>query len=703
MPVEELDLVDEILGAAAAELVARQPNASESTSVVGAPISIAPERRLRLRNPFAGARSRTWNGRWVVGFGLAFAAGAIACLAVLGGAAVAAFSANSNRVIAGVEVGSVDLSGMSRDQVIARLHVAYAYLGQGEVTVTTPTGAATITYQQLGRAPDVEFMADEAMRIGHSGNPIGDAATMLRTIINADSLPIAVRIDPTAVATSLRQLAGANVVPQDAQASVQYGTFAYSSSASGRAIDEAAISSALINHLAEPNAPANFQAGGAFVELRPRVSDKDAQAAIAAAQKMVVDVSLLFGGDAPTPAASGSPVSSQTTKPPKISLIEAKTVLGWIVFGTNSDGRYGPTADPAPIRAYLSGLSAQIRIAPVEPTIVFDSSGALVSLKGGSDGTEIDAVATSRAISAYLDSLASGEKPVSAVTAITAAVAPNVTVDGLSHLVAIGSWTTTFFPDVSNGNGANIRVPAKLLNGQVVAPGQQFGFLSAVSPVDQAHGYTWGGVIEQGKSDHTGAMGGGICSASTTMFNAAARAGLQIDERHPHFYYIGRYPIGLDATVYSNGYQVWDLKWTNDTPNPIVILAGSTYGSKSTITVQLWSLPLARTVAFSPEFRANVVRAADRKVYVSTLKPNQQNRTEYPTDGFDTSRTRTVTDSTGKVIHTETWTSHYTKVDGILQIGGSPPAPPVPPPAAPSAAPVLPPAAPAVGFAKSKP
>ena len=76
---------------------------------------------------------------------------------------------------------------------------------------------------------------------------------------------------------------------------------------------------------------------------------------------------------------------------------------------------------------------------------------------------------------------------------------------------------------------------------------------TAVGPIDAAHGYTMGGVIQGGKSDHTGAMGGGICSASTTMFNAAARAGLQIDERHAHFYYINRYPVGLDATVYSNG------------------------------------------------------------------------------------------------------------------------------------------------------
>jgi vancomycin resistance protein YoaR len=221
-------------------------------------------------------------------------------------------------------------------------------------------------------------------------------------------------------------------------------------------------------------------------------------------------------------------------------------------------------------------------------------------------------------------------------------------------------------------------VPAALLNGQVVAPGQQFSFLQAVSPIDTAHGFAMGGVIIHGKSDHTGAIGGGICSASTTMFNAAARAGLQIDERHAHSYYINRYPLGLDATVYSNGYSAMDLKWTNDTPNPIVIRGRTTKGSKSTITIELWSLPLNRTVTFSPEYKSNVLKATDQTVYTTTIPVGQQVRAEYPTDGFDTSRTRTVTDAAGNVIHSDTWISKYIRVNGLLEIGHK--ATPTPPP-----------------------
>jgi hypothetical protein len=154
--------------------------------------------------------------------------------------------------------------------------------------------------------------------------------------------------------------------------------------------------------------------------------------------------------------------------------------------------------------------------------------------------------------------------------------------------------------------------------------------------------------------------------------------------------------VGLDATVFSSGDQTWDLQWTNDTPNPILIVAGSTYGSASIITIQLWSLPLDRKVTFSPEFKANVVPASDSTVYSTSLPVGQEARAEFPTDGFDTSRTRTVTDSFGKVIHTDTWNSHYSVVDGILVIGAAPARAPVPLPGAPQPAVLPAPPSPAV-------
>jgi len=161
---------------------------------------------------------------------------------------------------------------------------------------------------------------------------------------------------------------------------------------------------------------------------------------------------------------------------------------------------------------------------------------------------------------------------------------------------------------------------------------------------------------------------------------------LQIDERHAHFYYIDRYPVGKDATVYSNGTSTWDLRWTNDTPYPIVIRSWATKASQSSITVQLWSMPLNRKVNWPEGVKSRIVKASDDPVrYVGngSLKPGQTWRAETPDDGFETSTTRIVTDSAGTVLHKNTWLSVYGVVQGQLQIGITPtPGPPTPTPTA---------------------
>ena len=676
MATEEIDLVDEIFGLTPGEPAGRlavpEPFKWEPDPPTRSAGSFELKPATELWVPPAPAKAKGRRGGRVIGFAAAFAVAAAATAILITAVAVAAFSVSANRVVPGVHVGSVDLSGLTRDQAIARLQDSYAYLGQGQTSIATPAGAAPITYKQVGRGPDVEAMADAAMAVGHSGNPIDDAVAMLRSGSNGRSVPVVVHIDPTAVATRVRQLAGTTqVLPQDARVTAQDGTFTVSKSMPGHGVDEKALCEAIIDLLAQENAPADSTIESKFVTLNPKVSSQAAQDAITAAQKMTTEMDLTWSG------------ASAATSPTATFKVDAQTMRTWIVFGVRADGTYGPSADPTMVQTYLSGLAGKLATRPVEPYVVYDKSGKASSLKGGSNGVGLDVAATLRAVEAHLEGLASSGVPGSTVAMLTTPILPQITLDSLTGMTVLGggqgAWTTTFFPGVSNGNGANIRVPASLLNGQIVAPGQQFSFLSAVGPIDAAHGYAMGGVIVGGKSDHTGAMGGGICSASTTMFNAAARAGLQIDERHAHFYYIDRYPIGLDATVYSNGYEVWDLRWTNDTPNPILIRASSTKGSKkATITIQLWSLPLDRKVAFSAAYKDKVVSATDHTTYVTTLKPGQQNRAEYPTPGFDTSRTRTVTDATGKVIHMETWKSHYTKVDGLLEIGLTP-KPPKPP------------------------
>jgi vancomycin resistance protein YoaR len=630
-----------------------------------------PQRRHWFRRSPKRAKTkvkaRTSRKRLLLGFLAAFVVSALLGFFLVLAVAIGVSESYANRVVPGVRVGTVDLSGLTRDQAMARLQSNFSYLSKGEVTVTTPVGTTTITYEEAGRRPDVDAMADAAMAVGHSGNLIVDSATLAHSAAYGQIIPVVVQLDPNALAQRLRQLVGTSTIePQNAQAITEGGAFSVTAATTGHGIDERTIQASIIDQLALTTAPADFTAGGTFTAVAPQITEKDAQDAVTRAQRMAIDVHLVWTQKPPAAPADWKP---QTWT------IPAAEIRNWIVFGLQTDGTYGPAINPDEIQAYVAKLTAGVGTKPVEPHVIWDpSTGKPASLADSQNGVGIDARATTAEVEAYLDALAAGKDVVPELEIATGWILPQiVSIDSISGMVMVGGHTTVFYPDISNGMGKNIRQPALNLDGKVIAPGAQFSFLGYVGPIDAAHGFAMGGVIVHGKSNHTGAMGGGICSASTTLFNAAADAGLQIDERHAHFYYINRYPVGRDATVFSDGYEVWDVKWTNDTPYPIVIRAWTTYGSKSTITIQLWTWPLNRTTTWSGGGMVDIVKAGENApIYTDTLPAGQKARAEYATDGFKTSVTRVVTDSTGKVIHNDTWGSTYGMVNGQLLIGTGP-------------------------------
>jgi hypothetical protein len=135
----------------------------------------------------------------------------------------------------------------------------------------------------------------------------------------------------------------------------------------------------------------------------------------------------------------------------------------------------------------------------------------------------------------------------------------------------IGSWSIAYHSGPENGHGANIDLPLRRLDGLVIRAGGVFDFWRAVGEVSSRAGYRRGGIIVGDHVDPGGALAGGICAVSTALFNAAARAGLQIRSRHAHSGYLARYPLGLDAAVASGSGSTQTLAFRNDTDQPIQI------------------------------------------------------------------------------------------------------------------------------------
>lgn len=132
------------------------------------------------------------------------------------------------------------------------------------------------------------------------------------------------------------------------------------------------------------------------------------------------------------------------------------------------------------------------------------------------------------------------------------------------NLRSIGSYYTNIYG--SQQRSTNIILAAEAVNNTVIWPDEVFSFNETVGPRTPERGYEPAPVILMGANNYD--YGGGVCQVSSTVYNAALAAKLQIVERHPHSKPVHYVPIGRDATVAYGGF---DLRIRNQTDSPIII------------------------------------------------------------------------------------------------------------------------------------
>ncbi len=114
----------------------------------------------------------------------------------------------------------------------------------------------------------------------------------------------------------------------------------------------------------------------------------------------------------------------------------------------------------------------------------------------------------------------------------------------------------------------NVRLALAALDGQVVPPGGVFSFNQRVGPWGADRGYVRAPVSFSG--ERVLDWGGGVCQASTVLYNAALYAGLPLLERHRHYWPTTYVPPGQDAAV---AYPNIDLRFRNSLRVPLRISA----------------------------------------------------------------------------------------------------------------------------------
>ncbi len=218
----------------------------------------------------------------------------------------------------------------------------------------------------------------------------------------------------------------------------------------------------------------------------------------------------------------------------------------------------------------------------------------------------------------------------------------------------IGGFTTKFpYAEYRNINQSEA---ARRINGTILKPGETFSFNKIVGERTAANGFVSGFVINGGVFREE--LGGGVSQVATTAYNAGFFSGLVDVEHHPHAFYIDRYPVGREATVY---YGHLDLRFKNQYDNGLVIRAWvdkATPGTSGRMNVEIYGTKVY-TIKARTGPRYNFRSPGTR--YDSTAACVPQG----PVVGFDVDFYRDFYQN-GKKIRTEKYTANYQAADRVI-------------------------------------
>ena len=568
----------------------------------------------------------------------------------------------ADRVYLGVKAMGLDLGGYSAKEAETVLAARFAKYAQTEMIVRYGGREWRTTPGAFGVRFDAQATVQRAMRVGRSGGLGGQLADQLGSLRDGRTVLPIITFDTsrqTAVISGLAReidqpMVNASLVTRPE------GTVELVASQVGRKVD-------LDETLRRvQRALDGMQTGSidlAVVETPPRVVEAQLAEAKATADRILSGpLTIVHDRESVT--------------------LDVKTLTSMLAFRVVGDKTVAELDEKA-LAEIVTEMAKKIDRQPRDARFRF--VGGRVELIAESEDGQTVQVGPS--VEAIRESALGSHRIVPLVVAVQQ---PKVKSSDLSKIVIRDKIieASTVFGDTGLERQHNIRLAVSRLNGVVIPPGQTFSFNEALGPTTVKDGYkvAWGIISTPGGHETVQSEAGGICQVSTTLFHAALWAGLRIDERKEHLYWIPRYgqpPLGktgLDSTVDGSGSaDTLDFKFTNNTPNWIAV-EGRTDQMK--MYFALYGVKPDWTVEVSEPVITNVVKADKTVVrqFDPALKPGQEVWVEVAQDGFDVSLTRIVRQG-DRILDEYVIKSHYRPAGNVIKYGPPPTPSPTPAPA----------------------
>lgn len=454
--------------------------------------------------------------------------------------------------IAGRDVGGLDETGLATvmDDIGGRVAATPVTINAGGSTLSSTLG-------DLGVSIDRDATAAAAFEARGDGFALFRPLSWLGSFFTDDDAPVELQVDTAIAAERATALGEAvRVDPVEPTLAYQEGELRVVGGRPGTALDAASVVNALSDLDGDNLDGSLVLIEGAMSPLAPKQSDESA-ATLLATVKDHLDgpLDVRFGEESREldPAELAPYVSAQLTDGGELVL----------------------ALDQQPTLQFLAETFSDVGEEPVEPEL--SVSGGQVVLSGGRNGTACCAPSAVAALSVAIEE---GARSVDLELAPKAPTRDAAYFESLGIKEEIASFTTQHAccaPRVDN-----IHRMADIVGASVIPPGATFSLNDTVGRRTIENGFKAAPVID-GDGNFQEDVGGGVSQFSTTLFNAAFFAGLEIDEYMAHGLYISRYPYGREATLSFPGP---DLKIRNTTPYGVLIWP--TYTDTS-ITVTMYS------------------------------------------------------------------------------------------------------------------
>ncbi len=559
-------------------------------------------------------------------------------IALFGLAALIDSALYYNKVHAGVTVSGHPVGGLTRDEATAALTRLVKQAQDEPITLTSGDKTWPVMPGDVGTKIDVTGAVSAAMDVSRQSNFLVDMSRRLGLFFRDKAVALEGTVDSELMDEVLAEVAKEiDMPPVNAGLIIDGTDVRVVEGQKGRVVDQAAVREELKALLFTLHAT---KLAVPMVLEDPEIQAEDSQGAVVQAKKMIVSDLVLNDGDRTwelTPEQIGAYMDFSTEDRNGVS-----TLVPYL-----SVEKMGP---------FFDKIAERVVRKPVNAT--WKSDGQQAWVVPAAKGRKLDRDETAKALTAA--SLKASGRSAKVVVTTTEPERTTEEAESLGIQDKLGGFITEW--EGTEDRQTNVRITTEYANNVLLAPGEVYDFDKQVGPRTEKRGYKLAhGITGPGKLEDV--LGGGICQVSTTLFNAAFFAGLEIVERKNHSIFIDHYPKGRDATVSA---ESPNMRFRNDTDHYILVRGAS---NGITTTFNIYGTKDGRTVSYKTSDFYDVDKMTKIEYKASWLGPGTTFIRMSGQDGKEIKVVRVVKAKDGSVIHKDTFISKWKMIPQEVEVG----------------------------------